>query len=167
MVRGLLVSCFGVADRHCRRAVLRVRRPLPCWSLPLDCAQRPLDIKPSKCLDLLRAVLLGYPRHPLADQTLADGWRAYLHHTPRPLLLLPPSGRASHASTQYLPLPQPYLKGTLATAVSSLSITLLSRMMLNLHGEAAVGMVLIWLVVYLSAYLVGLSLILTYLTSSL
>ncbi|KAL1672534.1 hypothetical protein EV122DRAFT_294803 [Schizophyllum commune] len=33
----------------------------------------------------------------------------------------------------------PYLKGTLATAVSSLSITLLSRMMLNLHGEAAVG----------------------------
>ena len=34
---------------------------------------------------------------------------------------------------------QPYLKGTLATAVSSLSITLLSRMMLNLHGEAAVG----------------------------
>ncbi|KAI5888139.1 uncharacterized protein SCHCODRAFT_02601797 [Schizophyllum commune H4-8] len=33
----------------------------------------------------------------------------------------------------------PYLKGTLATAVSSLSITLLSRMMLNLHGEAVVG----------------------------
>ncbi|KAL1742449.1 hypothetical protein HDZ31DRAFT_75513 [Schizophyllum fasciatum] len=33
----------------------------------------------------------------------------------------------------------PYLKGALATAVSSLAVTLLSRMMLNLHGGAAVG----------------------------
>ncbi|KAL1750228.1 hypothetical protein FB107DRAFT_294689 [Schizophyllum commune] len=42
-------------------------------------------------------------------------------------------------SSSILSWSNPYLKGTLATAVSSLSITLLSRMMLNLHGEAAVG----------------------------